>query len=76
MSSKNGVTRYARGVAHIPVYFAGGKVCCANCLVFCRYEEAFRRYTCRATGEQILLPFSETGAQCPITLETEESVCH
>lgn len=71
MASKNGVTNYAKGVAYIPVYFPEGKVCCANCMVFCRYEEAFRRYTCRATGEQLMLPFSETGALCPIELKED-----
>ena len=42
MAVKNGVTHYAKGVAYVPVYFPEGKVCCASCMVFCRYEEAFR----------------------------------
>lgn len=78
--SSDGVGYYTSGVAHVDVHFPENKVCCANCVPFCRYEEAFRRYSCRATGEQILTPFATIGQRCPIefikqeTNESEEDV--
>ena len=68
-----GVSWYTGGVAHVPVYFPEDKVCCANCIPFCRYEEAFRRYSCRATGEQILRPDLTIGAQCPIQFQNQDT---
>ena len=66
MAMIEGVEHYTKGKADVTVFFPKGKVCCANCMIFCRYEDAFRRYSCRATGEQLLLPFSEIGMKCPI----------
>lgn len=63
---KNGVGWYTSGAAHVEIHFPEDKVCCANCVPFCRYEEAFKRYSCRATGEQLLYPFATIGAMCPI----------
>lgn len=68
---QNTVTWYTSGTAHVPVKFVEDKVCCANCIVFCRYEEPFRRYSCRATGETLLRPATEIGAQCPIEFDEE-----
>lgn len=70
--SGDGVCYYTSGVAHVDVHFPENKVCCANCVPFCRYEEAFRRYSCRATGEQILTPFSTVGQLCPIEFAKPE----
>lgn len=67
----NGVPWYTSGVAHVPIHFPEDKVCCFNCIPFCRYEEAFRRYSCRATGEQLLYPGTTIGAQCPIQFKEE-----
>lgn len=62
----DGVGYYTSGVAHVDIHFPEDKVCCTNCVVFCRYEEAFKRYSCRATGEQLLHPFIRRGEMCPI----------
>lgn len=71
-SRTNGVPWYTSGVAHVPIHFPEDKVCCSNCVPFCRYEEAFRRYSCRATGEQLLYPNTTVGLQCPIQFIKEE----
>ena len=68
---RGGTAWYTSGTAHVPVHFPEDKVCCANCIPFCRYEDAFRRYSCRATGEQLLYPNTNIGARCPITFEEE-----
>lgn len=57
---------FTSGVAHVDIHFPEDRVCCVNCVPFCRYEEAFRRYSCRATGEQLLTPFATIGHLCPI----------
>lgn len=66
MASGNGVAWYTKKIAHIPVYFPEDKVCCAQCVLFCRYEEAYRRYSCRLTYEPLLHPFDEVGHKCPL----------
>lgn len=71
---KNGVPWYTSGTATVDIHFPEDRVCCANCVVFCRYEEAFKRYSCRATGEQILFPFNSRGAMCPIQFNKEEEL--
>lgn len=70
--SKNGVDWYTSGVASVEIHFPEDKVCCANCVPFCRFEEAFKRYSCRATGEQLLYPFVTIGAMCPIKFKEEK----
>lgn len=72
--TKSGVPWYTSGVAHVEVHFPENKVCCANCIPFCRYEEAFKRFSCRATGEQLLYPFTTTGAMCPIVFNNKEEI--
>lgn len=69
---KIGVPWYTSGMATVDVHFPEDRICCSNCVVFCRYEDAFRRYSCRATGEQILSPFTQRGAACPIKFEEAE----
>mgnify|MGYP001272840348 CR=1 FL=1 len=71
--SPNGVGWYTSGVAHVEIHFPEDKVCCANCVPFCRFEEAFKRYSCRATGEQLLCPFATIGAMCPIKFKEENN---
>lgn len=63
---EGGCGRYTSGVAHVDVHFPLDRVYCANCVPFCVYEEPFRRYTCAATGEQLLTPFVTVGDLCPI----------
>lgn len=72
--NSDGTPYYTSGVATVDVHFPEDRVCCANCVPFCRYEEAFKRYSCRATGEQILFPFQQRGAQCPIVFNKEEEL--
>lgn len=69
--NRDGVSYYTSGVAHVDVHFPENKVCCANCIPFCRFEEAFHRYSCRATGEQLLHPFQQIGHMCPIQFKEE-----
>lgn len=66
----NGVSHYAKGTGLISVYFPDGKICCNYCL-FCRYEDAYRRYSCRATSEWLLTPFATVGDNCPLKFEEE-----
>lgn len=68
----DGVGWYTSGEARIPIFFPEDKVCCSNCIIFCRYEDAFRRYSCRATGEQLLRPWDGVGGRCPIIFEKLE----
>lgn len=70
---RDGVGWYTSGTASVEVHFPEDKVCCANCVTFCRFEEAFKRYSCRATGEQLLYPFTTIGAMCPVELKKERS---
>lgn len=70
---EGGCGRYTSGVAHVDVHFPNDRVCCANCVPFCQYEEAFRRYSCRATGEQLILPFATIGDMCPIQFINNEN---
>lgn len=65
-AKRTGISYYTSGTAIVPVHFPEDKVCCANCIVFCRYEDAFKRYSCRATGEHIVYPFDTIGQLCPI----------
>lgn len=70
----NGVNWYTKGMAHVPVFFPEDKVCCANCLSFCRYEDAFHRYSCRGlqADNHILRPMDGILPNCPITFEQED----
>ena len=71
-SGQNAVLWYTGGIAHVSVAFPEDRVRCSECKVFCRYEEAFRRYSCRATGEQLLYPFDTIGALCPIEFDQNQ----
>lgn len=71
MAIKSGVSWYTSGTASVPIHFPENKVCCLNCIPFCRYEEAFKRYSCRATGEQLLYPEVTVGVRCPIEFDKE-----
>ena len=68
----NVVTHYARGQAVVDVFFPNGDVACKWCSLFLRYEEPFKRYSCRLTGEWILDPAHECGAKCPLIMEVNE----
>jgi hypothetical protein len=72
MASKSGVDSYAKGIASLNIYFPESKICCNYCLL-CRYEEAYKRYSCRATDEWLLNPFIGIGEQCVIKFKEETS---
>jgi hypothetical protein len=68
MPIKNGVSKYASGTASVTVFFPDEKVCCNYCL-FCKYEDSYKRYSCRITDEWLLYPFHGIGANCPLKFE-------
>lgn len=68
----NGVLEYAHGQVVVDVYFPNRQCVCKWCPLFLRYEEAFKRYSCRLTGEWILDPAHEIGAKCPIVMERKD----
>lgn len=67
-----GVSWYTTRTAPITISFPEDKVSCSNCVLFCRYEDAYRRYTCRLTQEPLLHPFSGIGWKCPFFPEKEQ----
>lgn len=69
------VDYYAVGTADVSIYFPQGDVACHWCHLFLRYEEAYRRYSCRLTGEWILEPWNEIGQKCPLKIKKEEASC-
>lgn len=63
---ENGIYWYDKAVAHVPVFFPEGKRTCQYCKLFCRYEENFKRYSCRLTDEWLLDPMHNVGWMCPL----------
>ena len=70
---KNGVESYVTGTVEVPVHFPEGKVACCWCPLFCRFEENFKRYSCRLTHEWIPDPFHMIGGQCPLKFKEDEN---
>lgn len=68
----NEVLAYGHGQAVVDVYFPNGDVACRWCPLFLRYEEAFRRYSCRLSGEWIADPIHGRGQLCPLIIKKEE----
>ena len=70
---KKGVDWYTKMTAQITIAFPEDQISCANCKVFCRHEEAFKRYSCRLTGETLLHPFvvGVVGSKCPFEIVEE-----
>ena len=62
----DGIPYYTALTAPITVHFPIDKVQCNYCSLFCRYEENFKRYSCRLTGEWLLDPFHAVGDECPL----------
>lgn len=69
---ENGIYWYDKAVAHVPVFFPEGKRTCQYCKLFCRYEEPFKRYSCRITNEWLMNPMHEIGTECPLVFEKGE----
>ncbi len=68
----NEVLYYGHGQAVVDVHFPNKDCVCRWCSLFLRYEEAFKRYSCRLSGEWIFDPFHERGSRCPLILEEDE----
>ena len=66
----NGVTRYTNGTVQITVHFPQDHVQCRYCPLFLKYEEAYKRYSCRLTHEWIFDPGHQIGEQCPLKMDT------
>lgn len=65
-TTHNGVASYQDARACVDIYFPEGHVACKYCRLFCRYEEAFKRYSCRLTDEWLLDPQKSIGDLCPL----------
>lgn len=63
---------YVTGQTTVAVHFPNGDCVCRWCPLFLRYEEAYRRYSCRLSGEWILDPVHERGTRCPLAMEEDE----
>ncbi len=68
----NGAAFYKTGVAAVRVHFPNGKAACRYCRLFCRYEEAFRRYSCRLTEDWLPDALHTVGERCPLRFEEGE----
>ena len=68
----NGIRFYTTRTATVDVYFPEGHEACQFCRLFCRYEENFKRYSCRLTDEWLMDPFHNRGLLCPLTKSEEE----
>lgn len=65
------VTFYTHGRAETQINFPNGDEACRWCHLYLRYEDAYKRYSCRLTGEWILDPMNERGASCPLAIDKE-----
>lgn len=70
-SIERGVSKYTNGKAMTTIYFPNGNNVCRWCHLFLKYEENYKRYSCRLTGEWILDPLNERGTNCPLKIEEE-----
>ena len=66
-----GVRFYTDGEATVTTHFPENDVVCRWCHLFLRYEEAFKRYSCRLTNEWILDPSNEIGQRCPLKFKED-----
>lgn len=67
-----GVRNYTDGKAAVTIHFPEDDAVCRWCHLFLRYEEAYRRYSCRLTSEWILDPINERGQKCPLHFNENE----
>lgn len=62
---------YLNGVVvhdiHLPLKYPF----CQYCITFLRYEDGYKRYSCRLTGETIIDPLHSRGDKCPIQFKEE-----
>ena len=50
----NGVSSYKKGKTEVEINFPNGDIACRWCWLFLKYEENYKRYSCRLTSEWIL----------------------
>ena len=62
---------YTIGNVDVEIGFPENKVQCNYCM-FCKYEESYKRYSCRLTYEWLLDPMHRIGCKCPIKFKEEE----
>ena len=74
MPIEQGVLYYTSGAATIYIHFPENKVVCQWCKLFLRYEENFKRYSCRLTDEWIIDPFRMRGERCPLEMEKDDGI--
>ena len=65
----NGVDRYTHGTMKLTINFPNGDKACHWCWPFLKYEENYKRYSCKYTGEWILDPIHCIGEKCPLKME-------
>lgn len=65
----SGVSSYKKGKTEVEINFPNGDVACRWCWLFLKYEENYKRYSCRLTSEWILDPLNGVGEQCPLKIE-------
>ena len=68
----NGVPFYTHGTTDVTIHFPNGDEACRWCWLFLKYEENYKRYSCKYTGEWILDPIHCRGAKCPLKIKKEE----
>ena len=72
MIERSGVSWYTVRTAEVKIAFPEDKITCSNCVLFCRYQEPYKRYTCRLTDEILPHPFAGIGWRCPFFEEEEK----
>lgn len=71
---ESGVSYYTKATAKVPVYFPENHVACQYCRLFCRYEDAFQRYSCRLTDEWLLDVKHGVGENCPLEFSENSDI--
>lgn len=69
MAFEDGIRYYTTLVSPVTIHFPEDHVACQYCRLFCRYEEAFSRYSCRLTDEWLMDVKHGVGRMCPFKEE-------
>lgn len=65
----SGVSSYKKGKTEVEINFPNDDVACRWCWLFLKYEDNYKRYSCRLTNEWILDPLNCVGEQCPLKIK-------
>ena len=68
------ILSYKRASILVNINFPNQEKACKWCHLFCKYEENFKRYSCKLTGEWILNPLNAVGEFCPLEWEEKNEV--